>query len=136
LDRLLVDTGFLIALGQRGDSLHKEAKSFLQGYSGKLVTAAPVIVETCYFFESEGKLQLLEWVRSGGLAVAEVPVSAYPELAAVMKKYADRNIDFTDAALVWLADETGLRKILTVDRADFSVFRLKGGKRFDLTDWF
>jgi len=136
LDRLLVDTGFLIALGQRGDSLHKEAKSFLQGYSGKLVTAAPVIVETCYFFESEGKLQLLEWVRSGGLAVAEVPVSAYPELAAVMKKYADRNIDFTDAALVWLADEMGLRKILTVDRADFSVFRLKGGKRFDLTDWF
>lgn len=136
MDRLLVDTGFLIALGQRGDSLHKEAKSFLRGYSGKLVTAAPVIVETCYFFESQGKLQLLEWVRSGGLAVAEVPVSAYPELAAVMKKYADRNIDFTDAALVWLADETGLRKILTVDRADFSVFRLKGGKRFDLTDWF
>ena len=136
MDRLLVDTGFLIALGQRGDPLHEEAKSFLQGYSGKLVTAAPVIVETCYFFASEGKLQLLEWVRSGGLAVAEVPVSAYPVLAAVMKKYADRNIDFTDATLVWLANETGLRKILTVDRADFSVFRLKGGRRFDLIDWF
>lgn len=42
----------------------------------------------------------------------------------------------TDAALVWLADDSGLRRILTVDRSDFSLFRLKGGKRFDVLDWF
>ena len=36
---------------------------------------------------------------------------------------------------VWLAGESGLRRILTVDRADFSAFRIKGGKRFELIDW-
>ena len=123
-------------MGQRGDPLHEAARNFLSRYSGTLVTAAPVIVETCFFFESKGKLQLLEWVRSGGLGVAEVPVSAYPDLARTIGKYADHDIDFTDAALVWLADESGLRKILTVDRADFSLFRLKAGKRFDVLDWF
>ncbi|HEX9673251.1 MAG TPA: hypothetical protein VGA12_07435 [Burkholderiales bacterium] len=41
-----------------------------------------------------------------------------------------------DAALVWLAEESGLRRILTVDRSDFSLFRLKGAKRFDVLDWF
>jgi predicted nucleic acid-binding protein len=136
LDRLLADTGFLIAAGQRGDPLHEAAKGFLSGYSGTLVTAAPVIVETCYFFESKGKLRLLEWVQSGGLGVAEVPVSAYADLARTIEKYADQDIDFTDAALVWLAEESGLRRILTVDRSDFSLFRLKGGKRFDVLDWF
>lgn len=136
MDRLLADTGFLVAAGQRGDPLHEAAKSFLSGYSGTLVTAAPVIVETCFFFESKGKLQLLEWVRSGGLGVAEVPVSAYPDLARTIEKYADHDIDFTDAALVWLADESGLRRILTVDRSDFSLFRLKGGKHFEVLDWF
>ena len=136
MDRLLADTGFLIAAGQRGDPLHEAAKEFLGGYSGTLVTAAPVIVETCFFFGSKGKLQLLDWVQSGGLGVAEVPVSAYADLARTIEKYADQDIDFTDAALVWLAEESGLRRILTVDRSDFSLFRLKGGKRFDVLDWF
>jgi predicted nucleic acid-binding protein len=136
LDRLLADTGFLVAAGQRGDPLHEAAKTFLSRYSGTLVTAAPVIVETCFFFESRGKLQLLEWVQSGGLGVAEVPVSAYPDLARTIEKYSDQDIDFTDAALVWLAEESGLRRILTVDRSDFSLFRLKGGKRFDVLAWF
>lgn len=136
MDRLLADTGFLIAAGQRGDPLHEKAKSFLQDYSGRLVTVSAVIVETCFFFGSAGKLKLLDWVRSGGLAVVEIPVPAYPELAAIIEKFADHDIDFTDAALVWLAGESGLRRILTVDRADFSAFRIKGGKRFELIGWY
>jgi len=64
-----------------------------------------------------------------------VPVQSYPDLAANIQKYADRDIDFADASLVWLADQTGLRRILTVDVADFSTLRLKNGKRFELIDW-
>lgn len=79
---------------------------------------------------------MLEWVQSGGLGVAEVLVSAYSDPVRTIEKYADQDIDFTDAALVWLAEENGLRRILTVDRSDFSLFRLKGGKRFDVLDWF
>ena len=66
----------------------------------------------------------------------DVPVSTYPEIGAIIRKYADRKIDFADAALVWLANHTGMRDILTVDQADFSVYRLKGGKRFALVKWF
>ncbi len=135
MDKLVADTGFLIAAGRRGDPLHEQAKSFLEGYSGRLVTVSAVVVETCFFFASEGKVRLLDWVHSGGLGVVEVPVSAYPALSRIIDTYADHEIDFTDAALVWLADESGLRDILTVDQRDFSVFRLKGGKRFQPIDW-
>jgi len=69
------------------------------------------------------------------LVVVEVPVQSYPDLAANIRKYADQDIDFADASLVWLADQTGLRRILTVDVADFSTLRLKNGKRFELIDW-
>jgi predicted nucleic acid-binding protein len=133
---LLADTGFLIAAGRRGDPLHEKAKSFLQGYSGGLVTVSAVIVETCFVFSGPGKVKLLDWAHSGGLGVADIPVSAYPELSRIIEKYADHDIDFTDAALIWLAEETGFRDILTVDQKDFSVFRLKGGKRFQLIEWF
>ena len=78
---------------------------------------------------------LLEWIHLGGVGVVDVPVAAYPDLSTTIGRYSNRDIDFADAALIWLAEQTGLREILTLDRADFSLFRLKGGKRFTLIDW-
>lgn len=136
MDRLLVDSGFLVAYARANDPLHRKADNFLKEYGGRLITVVPVIVETCFFLVPRAKQHLLDWVHEGSLAVLDVPVAAYPELSLVIGKYSDRNVDFADAALVWLAGESGLRKILTVDRSDFSLFRLKGGRRFDVLDWF
>ncbi len=116
--------------------MHPRADRFLSKFRGALYTVSAVIVETCHFMGSRTKQELLDWVHEGSLAVVEVPVAAYPDLAATIGKYADRKVDFADAALVWLAEESGIRQIVTVDRRDFSTFRLKGGKRFELIDWF
>ena len=43
-----------------------------------------------------------------------------PGLSKLVRKYADRPMDLADASLVWLANKTD---IITVDRADFSVYR-------------
>jgi hypothetical protein len=133
---ILVDTGFLVSLFRPTDRLRAQAREFLRGNRQPLVTAAPVIVETCFFLDAKSKARLLEWVQRRALAVADVPVGAYAEIGTIVLKYADRDIDFADAALVWLANHTGMRDILTVDEADFSVYRLKGGKRFALMKWF
>ena len=111
-------------------------RDYLAANRHALVTAAPVIVETCFFLDADAKGRLLEWVGRGALGVADVPVAAYADLNAILRKYANRNIDFADAALVWLAASTGMRGILTVDEADFSLFRLPSGKRFDLLRWY
>ena len=50
--------------------------------------------------------------------------------------YSDQDIDLADAALVWLANQTGDREILTVDETDLSIYRLKGNKRFHLISWY
>lgn len=133
---LLVDTGFLVALYIRGDNLHHAAVSYLRQNQAPLRTAAPVIVETCFFLDASGKTALLSWIAQGGLAVADIPVSCYPNLAAYIQKYADQDIDFVDAALVWLASQTGQRSILTVDESDFLIYRLQGGHTFDLIRWY
>ena len=41
-------------------------------------------------------------------------------------------MDLADASLYWLAAETGLTEILTVDVSDFSRYRLPRGKAFTL----
>ena len=133
---VLVDTGFLVSLFRPADRLRAQARECLLANRRPLLTAAPVIVETCLFLDATGKGRLLEWAQRGAVAVAEVPVSSYAEIGTIIRKYADRRTDFADATLVWLANNTGMRDILTVDEADFSVYRLKGGKRFALVKWF
>ena len=135
MTRVLVDTGFLVSLFRPADRLRAQARECLLGNRHPLVTVVPVIVETCFFLDAAGKGRLLEWIQRGALAVADVPASAYAEIGTIIRKCADRDIDFADAALVWLANHTGIRDILTVDEADFSVYRLKGGKRFALVKW-
>jgi len=135
LGRILVDSGFVIALGRRADRRHAAAVSYLRRSDEQLVTVGAVVVETCFFLNTRAKRELLRWIAGGGIQVAEVPASNYDDLGAIIERYAARDIDLADAALVWLADQTGLRRILTLDTVDFSLFRLKGGRRFDLVDW-
>ncbi len=135
MTRILADTGLLVALFHPADRLAPFARSYLRGHRHPLATVAPVIVETCFFLSSAEKLQLLDWARRGGVAVVETRVDAYPEIAAILLRYADRDIDLADAALIWLANASGQHRILTLDERDFSAYRLKRGKRFDLVRW-
>lgn len=134
MERLIADAGFFVAIARRSDPRHRGAVAFSDKFSGQLVTTSAVVVEACHFLTPSARINLLD---SAGprLAVVEVPVSSYPDLAATIGKYSDREVDFADASLVWLAERSGLRKILTVDVSDFSTFRLSSGKRFDLVDW-
>lgn len=132
---LLVDTGFLVALFRRSDRLREAARRFLAGNRAPLATTLAVIVETSFFLDADEKLALIEWMRRGALAARDTPSDAWPLLAWIIAKYADRDPDFADATLVWLAQEAGSRRILTVDDADFSVYRTKSGKRFDIVSW-
>jgi predicted nucleic acid-binding protein len=132
---VIADTGFLVALFRRNDRLRAAAREHLRKHTYPLVTVAPVIVETCFFLDPRGKSELLQWVQRGGLAVVEAPVEAYAEIEALILKYADHDIDFADAALIWFARTNNQRRILTVDEKDFAVYRIKGAKRFDIVPW-
>lgn len=135
MKQVIADTGFLVCLFLR-DDLHREAaKRYLAVHKHPLVTVAPVVVETCFFLRPQLKIELLTWIRRGAMSVADVPAVAYPAIELTLRKYADREIDFADAALIWLANESGVRQILTTDRSDFSAFGLKGGRRFELIEW-
>ena len=133
---VLADTGFLVALFDPADALAAAAAHYLQRHQHPLASTSANVVEACFFLRPAAKTELLTWIRRGGLSVVEVPASAYAQIESTLRKYAGHDIDFADAALVWLAAATGASRILTVERKDFGMFRLKGGKRFTLIDWF
>ncbi len=127
----LLDAGPLIALFDKGERDHLRLVRFLKaGFSGALITTWPVIVEAAYMLGEAGRRGMLTWIARGSVTVENMSPADLPAINSLMDKYADLPMDFADASLVWLANRTNTVNVLTLDRRDFSVYRLKNGRRF------
>lgn len=124
----LVDAGSLIALVDRSDRHHRTVKRFLDDYRGQLLSTWPVLAEACHFMPERAQVRLLRWAAAGGLNVVEVPESVLSVIADWKEKYRNLPMDLADASLFWVAEQTGIRDILTIDLRDFAAYRLPGGK--------
>ncbi|MGH8796416.1 MAG: type II toxin-antitoxin system VapC family toxin [Caldimonas sp.] len=130
--RVLVDTGVLVALFDRLDAHHEVAAAWLADTDAIFLTVAPVLSETAFFLPARLRTALAAMAARGVLQV-HVPDSAgYNRIAELFRKFADQDPDWADMELVWLAEATGIKRIATLDVADFSVYRIHGRKRFDL----
>ncbi len=127
----LLDAGPLIALFDRSERDHLRIVRFLKtGFRGALITTWPVIVEAAYMLGKEGRRGMFTWIARGAVAVENLSPADLPAISDLMDKYADLPMDFADGSLVWLANRTNTVEVFTLDRRDFSVYRLKNGRRF------
>jgi uncharacterized protein len=134
VDRALVDTGAVVALFNRADRHHAAAVEWFSRYRGLLLTTEAVITETAYVLAASRPHQsaALQWfnrARAAELLQVE-PVSSYAALDAIIGRYSKLPCDYADATLIELAERSGVTVIATVDQRDFSVYRLRGRKRF------
>mgnify|MGYP001370437254 CR=1 FL=1 len=125
---ILVDTGPLIALLDRSDKHHRKVSAYIRLFRGRLLTTWPVLTEVCHFLPARTQIDFLTWAAGGGLQVMELPEAALASVRASMEKYLDLPMDLADGSLLWLAEQTGITQILTIDIKDFSAYRLADGK--------
>ena len=125
---ILVDAGPLVALVDADDQFHKKCVAALKVLREPLVTVWPPVTEAMYLLSDLPKAQdaLWEMVARGVLQLLPLDLADVSRIRELMGKYADRPMDLADAALVRVAEREGIRKIFTVDREDFSVYRLHG----------
>jgi uncharacterized protein len=132
----LLDTGPLVALLDRSEPDHKRVQSFMSGLRGlRLVTTGAVVTEAFYFLSDvrDGPASLASFLDASSTEVRDVlSAGALAAVVRLMKKYAGVPMDFPDATLVWVAEQTGTDRILTLDRRGFSSFRLGKNRRFRL----
>ena len=132
--RALVDTGAVVALVNRADRHHAAAVEWFKRFRGQLLTTEAVVTETAYVLAASpahlrAALLWFERARAAGLLLVE-PVSDYAALSRIIAQYANLPCDYADASLIALAEHTGVTAIATVDQRDFSVYRLRGRRRF------
>jgi predicted nucleic acid-binding protein len=72
---------------------------------------------------------LREMLDRGVVVILPLDSTDVPRIRELMRKYAKRPMDLADAALLRVAEGEGLCKIFTVDRRDFSVYRLNNRTR-------
>lgn len=127
---VIADSGPLAAYLNGRDAHYARAVAFMRDFAGSLIVTWPVLTEVCHLIPQRLVERFLTWATSGGVVVFELPPTALPEVATLMREYADRPMDLADASLVWLADQIGLTDVITVDDADFAVYRTATGKPF------
>jgi predicted nucleic acid-binding protein len=125
---ILVDAGPLVALVDAGDQHHAKCVDALKGFREPMATVWPPLTEAMYLLADLPRAQeaLWEMLDRGALQLLALDVDDAPRIRELMKKYANRRMDLADAALLRVAEREGIAKIFTVDRRDFSVYRLHG----------
>ena len=87
-----------------------------------------MLAEACHFLPERSQIRFLRWAAAGGLVVIELDESALSTIADWKEKYRSLPMDLADASLLWVAAQTGVIDILTIDLRDFAVYRLPDGK--------
>jgi len=131
---ILIDAGPLVALVDEDDQHHAKCVAALKQLREPLATVWPPVVEAMYLLSGLPLAQEALWEMLERSAVFLLPLDAndIPRIRELMRKYSNRRIDFADAALLRVAERENTKRIFTVDRRDFSVYRLHNRIRLTL----
>lgn len=134
MKRVLADTGPIVAILSRRDQYHKTCVEALRDLPGPLFTCWPVITEVAWLLrrDSNAIQQLLSSIDIGVFEMLTLTTADAKPISAIMKKYRDIRIQLADASLIHLAARDGVDTVFTLDRRDFSVYRLPRGKPFQI----
>jgi len=128
---ILVDTGPLVALFDPADAWHQGCVDRLKRIAGPLWTTTPVLTEAFHLLTpaSVGARRLMDFIADGGLGVWFLDDARLARAFELIVRYDNVPMDLADASLVVAAEQLNTRKVFTIDRKDFDVYRIRRGHR-------
>jgi predicted nucleic acid-binding protein len=128
----LIDTGAILAMLDRTDRWHKVCVDAFQQLRLPLLTSEAVLTELFHLVGDSRAEMEAAWslIRTGAIVLATIEDSELRHVHTLISRYWDRPMDFADATLVYLAKRESLSTVLTVDHADFEIYRIEGRRRF------
>jgi len=121
---ILIDTGVVVGLLNSRDRYHAQSERFFAELRGpdRLATTWPVVTE-CTFALARNRDALFDWLFAGAVEVVDFGLDDVETMRRWMGGYRDREVDFADASLVWLAARRNTDLIATTDFNDFEAYR-------------
>ena len=120
---ILLDTGILYAYYDRSDTWHERAVDVITRHSRSLVVPAPVVPEVDHLLGhrigAKARHTFYQGLIDGDYTLADLPHDRYARVAELNHRFADLDLGFVDAAVVAIAEATGITRIATADRRHF-----------------
>ena len=131
---ILVDAGPLVALIHADDQEHVRCKKIFESLNEPMGTVWPALTEAMYLLGFSWQAQEAAWELVERQAVQILPLehADVPRMMELMRRYRDLPMDLADAALVRVAEREKLRRIFTIDRRDFEIYRPSRVGRFSI----
>jgi len=128
---ILIDAGPLIAIVKRDDQHHVECKSALGTIRQPMCTVWPVLTEVMFLLATVpgGQEQIWEMLERGVVQLLPLGADDVPRIRDLMRQYADLPMDLADAVLIRVGERERIHQFFTIDRKDFSVYRMHGTLR-------
>jgi len=132
----ILDTSFLFALTDQSDGNHRQVLAIAQRVDELLVLPVVVLPEVCYLIASRlGHQAMRRFVSSmtpDAIQLEPVTTEDLVRVHRILEDYADSQLDFTDAAIVAIAERLAITRVYTLDRRDFSIIRPSHCDYFEL----
>lgn len=133
---ILVDTGPLYAAVDRSDAWHSRIAKSLVEESETLVVPAIVLPEVCYLLLTRiGERAEVGLLRSLDRGELRVELQVREDLARaleILEAYSGQRFGLVDAMVMATAERLGVRKVMTLDRRHFSVYRPRHCSAFEI----
>ncbi len=131
---ILIDAGPLVALLHRGDRNHGRCVAALRSLRESVGTTWPVLSEAMHLlrFSWEAQDALWDLIATHALRLIPIDTTDVPRMRQLMHKYKDLPMDLADAALVRVAEREVIRRVFTIDRRDFTLYRPAKIGRFQI----
>ena len=120
----ILDAGPLIAALNRDDRHHRWAREELTRLGPPFVSCPEAMAEAAAM--TAQPIAIVEMIRAGEIVLNFDLAEQSASVLALLKKYADRQMDLADACIVRMTELVRECRVITVDRTDFSVYRRNG----------
>ncbi len=126
----ILDAGPLIAALNRQDQYHVWACQTLASLGAPLYSCPEALAEAAAM--TGRPAAIVEMVQAGDITLAFDIAEQTAGVLALLRKYADRQMDLADACIVRMTELMRDSRVVTVDLADFSVYRRNGRERIPI----
>ncbi|MGK7923528.1 MAG: type II toxin-antitoxin system VapC family toxin [Trichodesmium sp.] len=121
---VILDTGPLVALVDKGDRFHNWSTEIWKTISFSLLTCESVIYEACFLLQKTygGQEAVISLVKAGVIQISFILSEEIEAVGNLMQKYQSVPMSFADACLVRMSELILGSSLLTLD-SDFRIYR-------------
>jgi uncharacterized protein len=120
----ILDAGPLIALLNRQDAHHRWACGILERLGPPFYSCPEAMAEAAALTGQPAAI--VEMIQAEEIILRFDLSEQTAGVLALLKKYADREMDLADACIVRMTELMRDSQVITLDRADFTVYRRNG----------